>query len=179
MPSHIYNVFLQLNKITDLEWREGMRFFESEETQSAKLATSRIVTNRSFASSFSHNILDLFKQDLSVEKEIDFSFGKLQVQVLSNTWRLKIAQHLAEITPTEWKKLFKRSRPVHMITELYYGNIIIFADRRISLDLDASLKRHYEKPLHKYTEDNSNVYEFSHNQVPFAMRIEALEEFRA
>ena len=179
MPSHIYNVLLQLNKITEAEWRKGMQVFESEETQPAKLATSRISVGRSFVSSFSHEVLELFKQDLSVESEVDFSFGRLQVQVLSNVWRLKIAKLLAEITETEWEKLFKRSRPVHVITELYYGNITIFANRKHSLELEASLKRYNEKPLYKYTEDNAQVYEFSHNQVPFAMRIEALEGFRA
>ncbi len=179
LPSHVYNVFLQLKKITDAEWNKAMRFFESEKTQPAKLAESKISTDRSFATSFSHKILDLFKNDLSVEREVDFSFGKLEVQVLSKAWRLKIEQLLEEISATEWEQLFRRPRPVHMITELYYGNITILADRKLTLELEASLARHFEQALHKYTEDNNQVYEFCHNQVPFAMRIEALEGFRA
>ena len=179
LPSHVYNIFLKLKKITESEWRKAMRFFESEETQPAKLAESRISTDRSFVTSFSHEILDLFKNDLSVEREVDFSFGRLEVQVMPKIWRLKIQQLLEGISAKQWEKLFKRPRPIHMITELYYGNITILADRKLTLELEASLARHFEQALHKYTEGNTQVYEFSHNQVPFAMRIEALEGFRA
>ena len=73
----------------------------------------------------------------------------------------------------------KNYLPRHTITELYYGNISIIADREVSLQIEASLKRNDEKPLHKFDEDNSRVYEFAHNQVPFAMRIEAIEGFKA
>ena len=179
LPSHIYNIFLHLKMISQLEWRNAMLFFESEETHPAKLGDYRISADRLFANSFPHHILNLFKNDLSVEKNIAFSFSNLQVKIITNEWRLKIQKLIEKIPLPEQRKIFKRSRPVHIITELYYGNITIMADRKVSLEIEASLKRHFEKPLHKYDEDNSRVYEFAHNQVPFAMRIEAIDGFKA
>jgi len=179
LPSHIYNIFLHLKMIRQVEWRNAMLFFESEQTHPAKLGNYRISTDRVFAHSFPHHIINLFKNELSVEKSIAFSFSNLRVKVITIEWRLKI-QELAEKIPLpEKKKIFKRSRPLHIITELYYGNISIIADREVSLQIEASLKRNDEKPLHKFDEDNSRVYEFAHNQVPFAMRIEAIEGFKA
>lgn len=179
LPSHIYNIFLHLKMISQLEWRNAMLFLESEETHPAKLGDYRISADRVFANTFSHDIINLFKNDLSIEKSVEFSFSNLRVKIITNEWRLKIQKLIEKIPLAEQNKIIKRSRPVHIITELYYGNITIMADRKVSLEIEASLKRHFEKPLHKYDEDNSRVYEFGHNQVPFAMRIEAIYGFKA
>jgi hypothetical protein len=78
------------------------------------------------------------------------------------------------------KKIFKRYRSIYLITELYYGNIRIQIDRsQIHNANSFLLSSSTNQPTLKYENDRDYVYEFSNMEVPFAMRLESVKEFRS
>lgn len=64
-----------------------------------------------------------------------------------------------------------------MITELYYGTVKLVVEKEFSAELD-SILQHTELEASAKSEGTHAVeYEFSHDDVPFAMRIEKIRTF--
>ena len=178
MPNHIYNVFLMEGIVSERQWREAISVFESEELQAAQLGNLQVEADRRFGLSFNHPIVKLLQSDATLKSQIKFSFHTIQARVLSNKWRVILHQNLEKLSPEAEKKIFKRYRPVHLITELYYGNIYFKTDRSFRKKIDLLLDTNRsERPLSNYEQGRFQVYEFDHNLVPFAMRLEPLNDF--
>jgi hypothetical protein len=180
MPHNVYNSFLMEGLINQKEWSEAINAFENNEFQEAQFGSLQVETNRTFGFSFAHPAISLLHSDATLAPKVRFSFGKLQVQPMSNFWRIEIERLLKKGGSTFEKKALKRLRKVHLITELYYGNIRCKIDRNLTQKLERMLVLHpNEAPLLTYQDRNFKVYEFAHQEVPFAMRVEALKGFRS
>ena len=64
-----------------------------------------------------------------------------------------------------------------MITELYYGNIRLVIEKQFSTELEAILQKASVETVNKAVGSHAVEYEFSHDNVPFAMRIERVWNF--
>ncbi len=64
-----------------------------------------------------------------------------------------------------------------MITELYYGTIKMVVEKQFSTELDVQLENIELKALSRSEGSHAVEYEFSHENVPFAMRIERIRTF--
>ncbi|MGB2404226.1 MAG: hypothetical protein ACPIA1_02710 [Flavobacteriaceae bacterium] len=179
MANHIYNVFSDLGLVTDREWMSAMNFFESEAHYPAELGDLRIDTGTSFARSFDHPVVQLLPIEMEDSNFESFTFTQLRRRHITGLWRRKIQNHLGNIPPGDYQEIAKRHRPIHLITELYYGNIAYHTDRKGSVVLDSLLKKEGHQSIARYLRDNDRVYEFDHHQVPFCMRIEPLIGFKA
>ena len=180
MPNNLYNLFLAEDFITDTQWREAITSFESEKLISAQLGNLEVKANRRFGSSFQHPVVQYFHSESHFSNNLQFYFTDIRVRVLSNSWRIKIQTHLEKFNKKLEKKIFKRYRSIFLITELYYGNIRIQIDRsQIHRANSFLLSTSTNQPTLKYENDRDYVYEFSNMEVPFAMRLESVKEFRS
>jgi len=64
-----------------------------------------------------------------------------------------------------------------MITELYYGTIRMVIEKQFSSELDTILRKSELEVLSMSEGSHAVKYEFSHDNVPFAMRIERVRNF--
>ena len=64
-----------------------------------------------------------------------------------------------------------------MITELYYGTIRMVIEKQFSTELEAILDTAGLQASGKSEGSHAVEYEFSHDDVPFAMRIERVRNF--
>lgn len=178
MPSHIYNVFLNAGLLLEPEWRKAMTALESATTVPAQLAELDIQTSKRFSYSFPHPLAQKINGILETENQQKYRFSNLEVRILSNKWRLDIQKRMGNLSPVEVDANFKALRPVFMITELYYGELSFSIDKILSQGLAPLLTA--GAPLQQDIETEKEIhYTFAHENVPFAMRIEALEGFKA
>lgn len=100
-------------------------------------------------------------------------------RIISNEWRQKIHYYLGKLSAARAGGIFQHKYPIHLVTELYYGNLTYSTNRKGSELLDFLLRRTENKTVDRYLKGKQRVYEFGHENVPFAMRIEPLETFLA
>lgn len=178
MPSNIYNVFFSSDLLTVEEWEKTMKALESAKPSPAHLGNLEITTNKRFSHSFPHPMTIHINHILHTEHQQKFWFSDLEVRTLTNPWRLDIQERMKRLSPEEKDKYFKRLRPVFIITELFYGTISFSLDKATEHALDPMLDELFDNLVQKIETEKKIQYNFEHGDVPFAMRIEALEEFK-
>jgi hypothetical protein len=73
--------------------------------------------------------------------------------------------------------LFRNPRKVHLITELYYGNITIQVEKKYQTSFE-QLISDAKWPIKLSLDAHNNFeYTFKHNDVPFACRMERVYRF--
>lgn len=120
-----------------------------------------------------------FKPLLLYSQKHCFGFSQLRVRIISNEWRQKIHYYLGKLSAARAGGIFQHKYPIHLVTELYYGNLTYSTNRKGSELLDFLLRRTENKTVDRNLKGKQRVYEFGHENVPFAMRIEPLETFLA
>jgi hypothetical protein len=78
---------------------------------------------------------------------------------------------------SRWKEYDGTIRRVFMITELYYGTIKLVVEKQFSAELDILIQNTDLEALTRTEGSHAIEYEFSHDNVPFAMRIERIRTF--
>lgn len=177
MPNTIYTAFLDAALITDHEWQDFKK--ESLETGlvDAHFATRNVDVNVEFISELQHPKIGRISGDFKTEKLSKFTFGNLQMREMDDLTRIKIDSFLEQMKATHWKEYDGSIRRVFMITELYYGTIRMVIEKQFSTELEAILDK-AELQASGISEGSHAVeYEFSHDNVPFAMRIERVRNF--
>ena len=177
MPNTIYTAFLDADLITNSEWKEFKK--ENQETilVDAHFATRTVDVNVEFVNELDHPKIGRISGDFKTEKLSKFTFGDLQMREMDDLMRIKIDRFLEQMKATRWKEYDGSIRRVFMITELYYGTMRMVIDKQYSTELEGILdKAGLEASL--ISEGSHAVeYEFSHDNVPFAMRIEKVRNF--
>jgi len=84
---------------------------------------------------------------------------------------------IGEPQASRWKDYDGHIRRVFLITELYYGTIRILIEKQFSSELEASMKKVELSASGRSEGSHAVEYEFSHDNVPFAMRIERVRTF--
>lgn len=177
MPNTIYTAFLDASLISKEEWQEFRR--ESQETVmiNAQFATRNIDVNVEFISELQHPKIGRISGDFKTEKLSKFTFGDLQMREMDDLIRIKIDRFLEQMKATRWKEYDGSIRRVYMITELYYGTIRMVIEKQFSTELEAILDKAALQASGKSEGSHAVEYEFSHDNVPFAMRIERVRNF--
>jgi hypothetical protein len=177
MPNTIYTAFLDASLIGDQEWKEFRK--ESQETAlvDAHFAARNVDVSVEFINELQHPKMGLISGDFKTEKLSKFTFGDLQMREMDDLIRIKIDSYLEQMKATRWKEYDGSIRRVFMITELYYGTIRMVIEKQFSSELEAILDKEGLQASGKSEGSHAVEYEFSHDNVPFAMRIERVRNF--
>jgi hypothetical protein len=177
MPNTIFTSFLDAGLVTEDEWA-GLRE-ESRRSPiiEAHLASRTVDVEVEFVSELRHPEIGKITGEFITEKLSKFTFGNLLMREMDDLIRIRIDRHLEQMKATRWKEYDGRIRRVFMITELYYGTIKMVVEKRYSAELDAMLHQTGLSLLSRSEGNQAVVYEFSHDNVPFAMRIERVRTF--
>jgi len=177
MPNTLYTAFLDAALITEKEWHAFRK--ESQETilVDAQFATRNVDVNVEFISELQHPKIGRISGDFKTEKVSKFAFGNLQMREMDDLIRIKIDRFLEQMKATRWKEYDGSIRRVYMITELYYGSIRLVIEKKFSAELEAILDQTGLQASAISQGSHAVEYEFSHDNVPFAMRIERVRNF--
>lgn len=177
MPNTIYTAFLDAALITDKEWQEFKGKSQETAMVDAHFATRNVDVNVEFVSELEHPKIGRISGDFKIEKLSKFTFGNLQMREMDDLIRIRIDSFLEQMKATRWKEYDGSIRRVFLITELYYGTMRMVIEKQLSTELESILdKAGLEASL--ISEGSHAVeYEFSHDNVPFAMRIERVRNF--
>lgn len=177
MPNTIYTAFLDAELIKSDEWEQFRR--ENQDTQlvNAHFATRHVDVNVDYISELNHPKIGKISGDFRTEKLSKFTFGDLQMREMDDLIRIKIDQFLEQMKASHWSQYDGSIRRVFLITELYYGTIRLVIEKQFSTELEAILKKSALQVSGRSQGSHVVEYEFSHDNVPFAMRIERVRNF--
>lgn len=177
MPNTIFTAFLDASLIDKQEWKEFRQ--ESRDTAliNAHFATRNVDVNVEFINELQYPKMGVISGDFKTEKLSKFTFGDLQMREMDDLIRIKIDSYLEQMKATRWKEYDGSIRRVYMITELYYGTIRIVIKKQFSSELEAILNKEGIQASGKSEGSHAVEYEFSHDNVPFSMRIERVRNF--
>ena len=177
MPKNIYLTFLDAALIDENEFKTFRKECSEIELISAQLADKNVDVKTEQIAGLQHPVMGKIEGNFKLETISKFNFGELQVRVMDDLLRVKIDQYLELMKEKKWKEYDGRIRRVDMITELYYGSIKLIVERSLSGSMDAALEKSSIKIQSRLEGSRSVEYAFSHDEVPFAMRIERVRSF--
>lgn len=177
MPNTIYTAFLDAGLIVQSEWEIFRKESRGTPLMNAHFATRSVDVNVELVGELQHPMMGKITSEFRSSKLGKFTFGDLQVRELDNLMRIKIDRFLEQMKAGHWSEYDGRIRRVFMITELYYGTIRIVINKQYSTELEAILKEMALDTLNRSEGSHAVEYEFSHDNVPFAMRIERVRSF--
>lgn len=177
MPNTIFTAFLDGGLVTEQEWAAMQEESRQTPFMEAHLASRTVDVNVEFVGELQHPKLGKITGEFITEKLSKFTFGNIMVREMDDLIRIRIDRCLEEMKATKWREYDGSIRRVFMITELYYGTIKMVVEKQYSTELDTLLKQTEVKALSKSEGSHAVEYEFSHDNVPFAMRIERIRNF--
>ncbi len=177
MPKNIYTAFLDAGLIDENEFKTFMKECAETDLISAQLADKNVDVNSELITGLQHPVMGKIEGNFKLDTISKFNFGELQVRVMGDLLRVKIDQYLELMKEKRWKEYDGKIRRVQMITELYYGSIKLIVERSLSGTMDAALEKSTVQVLSRAEGSRSVEYAFSHEEVPFAMRIESVRRF--
>jgi hypothetical protein len=177
MPNTIYNAFLDAGLITQLDWDQFIIEYQGAPLIDAQLATRTVDINLESVSELQHPKMGRISSGFTSDLVRKFTFSKLQMREMSDLTRIKIDGFLEQMKATRWSEYDGSIRRVFMITELYYGTMRMVVEKQYRAELEAILDKIELEAIHKTEGSHAVEYEFSHDNVPFAMRIERVRSF--
>ena len=177
MPNTIYTAFLDADLINQNEWELFGEENHNTTLIKAHLASRTVDVNVEFVSELQHPKIGKITGEFRSEKLSKFTFGDIQVREMDDLMRIKIDKFLEQMKANHWNEYDGRIRRVFLITELYYGTIRMVIEKQFSTELDTILKETKLEILSRSEGSHAVEYEFSHDNVPFAMRIERVRTF--
>jgi hypothetical protein len=177
MPNTIYTAFLDASLIVEAEWDLFRKESRNTPLLEAHFATRTVDVNVELVTELQHPKVGKITGEFRSDKLSKFTFGDIQVREMDNLMRIKIDRFLEKMKATRWSEYDGRIRRVYMITELYYGTIRMVVEKQHSTELDAILVKSNLEALSRSEGSHAVQYEFSHDNVPFAMRIERVRNF--
>ncbi len=177
MPNTIYTAFLDAGLINKKDWEQFRKENQDTALVPAHFAARMVDVNVEFIQEFQHPKIGKISADFVTEKLSKFTFGNLQMREMNNLMRIKIDQFLEQMKASRWREYDGSIRRVFMITELYYGTIRILIAKQFSSELENSMKKVQLLASSRSEGSHAVEYEFSHDNVPFAMRVERVRNF--
>lgn len=177
MPNTIYTAFLDAGLINDEDWKEFRKENQDTPLVDAHFAARHVDVNVEFISELQHPKIGKISSDFKTEKLSKFTFRELQMREMDDLMRIKIDRFLELMKAAHWNDYDGSIRRVYLITELYYGTIRMLIEKQFSTELEASLKKANLLASGRSEGSHAVEYEFSHDNVPFAMRIERVRNF--
>ena len=177
MPNTIYNAFLDAGLITQIDWDQFKAEYQNSPLIDAQLANRTVDINIESISELQHPTIRQISGGFTSDLFRKFTFSKLLMREMSDLSRIKIDGFLEMMKATRWREYDGSIRRVFMITELYYGTMRMVVEKQNSAELEAVLDKIELEALHRTEGSHAVEYEFSHHNVPFAMRIERIRSF--
>lgn len=177
MPNSIYTAFLDAELLNENEWSALSLESKTAPFFEAQLASRTVDVEVEFVNDLQHPKVGKITGEFISQKLSKFTFGNIMVREMDDLIRVRIDRKLEEMKARRWKEYDGRIRRVFMITELYYGTIKMVVEKQFSAELDAQIQNSELKALARSEGSHAVEYEFSHDNVPFAMRIERIRYF--
>lgn len=177
MPNSIFTAFLDAGLINEKEWSTLGDECRQSPFLEANLASRTVDVDVEFVNELQHPKLGKIKGDFLSEKLSKFTFRNIMVREMDDLVRVRIDRYLEQMKANRWSEYDGRIRRVFMITELYYGTIKMVVEKQFSAELEARLQSGALDLLSRNEGSHAVEYEFSHDNVPFAMRIERIRNF--
>ncbi len=177
MPNTIFTAFLDAGLLPEQQWAELREECRQTPCMEAHLASRTVDVNVEFVNELQHPKVGKLQGEFLSEKLSKFTFGDLQVRAMADLVRIRVDSYLEKMKASRWSEYDGRIRRVFMITELYYGTIRMVVERDFSAELEAQLKGTTLTILSRTEGQHAVEYGFSHDNVPFAMRIERIRTF--
>lgn len=177
MPESINIAFLDAELIDEEEFISLKKELTDIKPVSAYFPDRTVDIRSEVLGELKHPTLGNIEGNFKLDYISKFAFGNLQVKVMDDLLRVKIDQYLELMKEKKWAEYDGKIRKVNMITELYMGSIKLVVEKSLSGKFDAALEQG-GLILSSKTEGSKSVeYEFAHEEVPFAMRIEEVKTF--
>ena len=90
----------------------------------------------------------------------------------------KLLRYTLELTAKQFRELIGPPGWVHLITELYYGALKRFIEKKIDAELQSSAQKNNVALTLVNEGEFINEYDFENTAVPFAYRLEKLKRFK-
>ncbi len=177
MPNSIFTAFLDAGLLNENDWTSLCEESKLAPFLEAHLASRTVDVDVEFVNELQHPKLGKITGEFISEKLSKFTFGNIMVREMDDLIRIRIDRCLEQMKATRWKEYDGRIRRVFMITELYYGTIKMVVEKQYSAELDFLLQNTELEALTRIEGSHAVEYEFSHDNVPFAMRIERIRNF--
>jgi hypothetical protein len=177
MPDTIFTAFLDAGLIAEQEWTAMRNEARQALFVEAQLASRTVDVDVEFVHELQHPTLGSISGEFVSEKLSKFTFGNILVREMDDLIRVRIDHFLEKMKATKWSEYDGKIRRVFMITELYYGTIKMVVEKQFSAELNALLQHTATEFAVKSENLHAVAYEFSHGNVPFAMRIERIRTF--
>ncbi len=177
MPNTIYTAFLDAGLMSDADWKEFRNENQDTPLVDAHFATRHVDVNAEFISELQHPKIGKISDKFKTEKLSKFTFRNLQMREMDDLMRIKIDRFLEQMKASRWSDYDGSIRRVYLITELYYGTLRMLIEKQFSTELEASMVKADLQASGKSERSHAVEYEFSHDNVPFAMRIERVRNF--
>ncbi|MFC2129773.1 hypothetical protein ACFLQX_03215, partial [Bacteroidota bacterium] len=177
MPNTIYTAFLDAGLIDEIEFDTFKTELLETKLLQAHFPERTVDVKTELLAELEHPTLGKIEGEFKLESISKFTFGELQMKEMDDMMRVKIDQYLELMKKKKWEEYDGRIRRVYMITELYYGSIKLVVEKSLSGQFDAALEKSGLSVVSKSDGSRSAEYEFAHEKVPFAMRIEEVRTF--
>ena len=177
MPNTIYTAFLDAGLIVESEWELFRKEIRGTTMMNAHFATRTVDINAELINELHHPKIGKITSEFRSDMLSKFTFGDIQIREMDDLIRIKIDKFLEQMKASHWSEYDGKIRRVFMITELYYGTIRMVVEKQFSTELDAVLEKSELKATSISEGSHAVEYEFSHDNVPFAMRIERVRNF--
>lgn len=177
MPNSIFTAFLDAGLVTETEWTALGEESSLAPFLEAHLASRTINVNVESVSELKHPKVGKITGEFISEKLSKFTFGNIMVREMNDLIRVRIDSYLEKMKASRWSEYDGTIRRVYMITELYYGTIKLVVEKQFSAELDVLIQNTSLEALTRNEGTHAVEYEFSHDNVPFAMRIERIRTF--
>jgi len=177
MPNTIYTAFLDAGLLGDTDWKEFRKEHQDTPLVDAHFVTRHVDVNAEFISELKHPKIGKISEEFKTEKLRKFTFRNLQMREMDDLMRIKIDRFLEQMKASRWSDYDGSIRRVYLITELYYGTLRMLIEKQFSTELEASMQKADLQATGKSEGSHAVEYEFSHDNVPFAMRIERVRNF--
>jgi hypothetical protein len=179
MPDHIYNAFRTSGLIDNDQMTDYQNEARQTDLSPAHFAERTIEIDMDHTASLKDPKIGEIEASFGLESVKKFSFGDLQVRAMTSLERVRIDEYLDILKKEKWDDYDGRIRRVFMITELYYGSVKVVIDRNMKGEFEAAMSTTNLELSAGSELSNSVEYSFSHQDVPFAMRIEKVKRFSA
>ena len=177
MPNTIFTAFLDAGLTSKADWEKFRKEIQETALADAHFATRQVDVNVESINELQHPKIGKISADFKTDRLSKFTFGNLQVRKMDDLMRIKIDHFLEDMKASRWSDYDGSIRRVYLITELYYGTIRMLIEKQFSTELEASMEK-AELMASGVSEGSHAVeYAFSHDNVPFAMRIERVRYF--
>jgi hypothetical protein len=168
MPKHILNAFLDAELLSKSEWSVMQTSLQKVPQIVANFADKNIRVELNSIAEFNNPVINKVLSKIELMSIRKFKFGNLKARIMPDITRVEIDGLLESLKINNWREYDGKIRRVYMITELYYGDIKILLSKGIRAE------KIFQTSIDS---DINQEYNFSHQEVPFAMKLERVRYF--